>query len=132
MSLYRKVHTQSAKKWLERLHKEKVPVLVCLTFGDKLYAEHMTTSGEHPSVEHMSREIKSQTTVSQREISLMNRSCNRFEHDLYILNEQTLVSFPDLTANYFHCYIRLQGKSYVLLVHMRCSSSHSVKTKTQS
>ena len=76
--LYRKVHTQSAKKWLERLHKEKVPVLVCLTFGDKLYAEHMTKSGEHPSVEHMSRVIKSQTTVSQCEIC-----CSRCKHEFH-------------------------------------------------
>ena len=77
-TLYRKVHTQSAKKWLERLHKEKVPVLVCLTFGDKLYAEHMTTYGEHPSVEHMSRVIKSQTTVSQCEIC-----CNGCKYEFH-------------------------------------------------
>ena len=62
--VHRKVHTQSAKKWLERLHKEKVPTLVCLTFGDKLYAEHMSDSGEHPSVADMSKVIKSQLSVS--------------------------------------------------------------------
>ena len=43
---FRKAHTQSAKKWLKRLQEEKVPVLVCLTFGDKLYAEHMI-QGKH-------------------------------------------------------------------------------------
>ena len=126
---YRKVHTQSAKKWLERLHKEKIPVLVCLTFGDKLYAEHMTTSGEHPSVEHMSRVIKSQTTVSRREIICCNGCKYEFHCDFI---EQTLYYSLILTANYLHCYCRLQGKSCVLLVHMRCSSSHSAKTKTQS
>ncbi len=42
----RKVHTESSKKWLDRLQVEKVPVLVCLTFADKLYAEHMK-DGEH-------------------------------------------------------------------------------------
>ena len=62
---YRKVHTQSAKKWLERLQKEKVPTLVCLTFGDKLYAEHMTNTGEHPRVADMSKVIKSQITVNR-------------------------------------------------------------------
>ena len=60
----RKVHTQSAKKWLERLQKEEVPVLVCLTFGDKLYAEHMTKKREHPDKDHMKRLVKEQLSVS--------------------------------------------------------------------
>ena len=60
----RKIHTQSAKKWLERLSKEKVPILVCLTFGDKLYAEHMTDDGDHPRASDMAKVIKSQVTVS--------------------------------------------------------------------
>ena len=46
ISACRKVHTESSKKWLDRLQVEKVPVLVCLTFADKLYAEHMK-DGEH-------------------------------------------------------------------------------------
>ena len=36
---YRKVDTGSVKKWLERLQVENVPILVCLTFADQLYAE---------------------------------------------------------------------------------------------
>ena len=60
----RKVHTQSAKKWLERLQKEEVPVIVCLTFGDKLYAEHMTKKREHPDKDHMKRLVKEQLSVS--------------------------------------------------------------------
>ena len=36
----RRAHTESAKKWLEKLkEKENVPVLVCLTFADHLYTE---------------------------------------------------------------------------------------------
>ena len=35
----RRVHTESAKKWLSKLQEGGVPVLVCLTFADKLYAE---------------------------------------------------------------------------------------------
>ncbi len=31
---------------MDRLQVEKVPVLVCLTFADKLYAEHMR-DGKH-------------------------------------------------------------------------------------
>ena len=38
--LYRRAHTESAKKWLSKLkEKENVPVLVCLTFADQLYSE---------------------------------------------------------------------------------------------
>ena len=68
-SFLRKAHTQSAKKWLERLQIEKVPVLVCLTFGDKLYAEHMI-QGKHlreeeryPPVEYMKHQVKEQLLV---------------------------------------------------------------------
>ena len=66
---HRKAHTQSAKKWLERLQVEKVPVLVCLTFGDKLYAEHMRQGKHlkeeerHPPVEYMRHQVKEQLSV---------------------------------------------------------------------
>ncbi|XP_028411559.1 uncharacterized protein LOC114534202 isoform X2 [Dendronephthya gigantea] len=43
---YRRAHTESTKKWLSILEKEKVPVLVCLTFADKLYAELMGENGD--------------------------------------------------------------------------------------
>ena len=69
MSFLRKAHTPSAKKWLERLQIEKVPVLVCLTFGDKLFAEHMI-QGRHlkeeeryPPVECMKHQVKEQLLV---------------------------------------------------------------------
>ena len=60
----RKVHTESAKKWLEKLQEENVPVLVCLTFADKLYAEHMTEDGKHPSKESMKHELGVEQCVS--------------------------------------------------------------------
>ena len=43
-----------------------MPVLVCLTFGDKLYAEHMymTPQQEHPPKELMERVLKEQLAVS--------------------------------------------------------------------
>ena len=62
--MYRKAHTQSAKKWLERLQKENVPFLVCLTFGDKLYAEHMSPKGVDPSKNSMTKTIKEQLSVN--------------------------------------------------------------------
>ena len=83
-SLHRKVHTQSAKKWLGRLHKEKVPTLVCLTFGDKLYAEHMSDSGGHPRVADMSKVIKSQLSVSYVKQTMTVRKVYYLRHvDLY-------------------------------------------------
>ena len=58
------MHTQSAKKWLERLQVEKVPVLVCLTFADKLYAEHMSDDGQHPEKEAMKFKLQQELMVS--------------------------------------------------------------------
>ena len=43
---YRRAHTESTKQWLSILEKENVPVLICLTFADKLYAELMGENGE--------------------------------------------------------------------------------------
>lgn len=37
----RRAHTQATKDWLNVLEREKVPVLICLSFADKLYAELM-------------------------------------------------------------------------------------------
>ena len=48
---------------------ENVPVLVCLTFGDKLYAEHMRQGKHlkeeerHPPVEYMKHQVKEQLSV---------------------------------------------------------------------
>ena len=42
---------------------EQVPVLVCLTFADKLYAEHMSNEGKDPDKSFMKREIEHQLKV---------------------------------------------------------------------
>ena len=48
---------------------ENVPVLVCLPFGDKLYAEHMRQGKHlkeeerHPPVEYMRHKVKEQLSV---------------------------------------------------------------------
>lgn len=39
--LYRRAHTTSAEKWLKVLQSKSVPVLVCLTHADKLFAQFM-------------------------------------------------------------------------------------------
>ena len=63
MHTVRRIHTVSAKKWLERLQVEKVPFLVCLTFADKLYAEYMAEYGQHPYKGFMSNELEVQLSV---------------------------------------------------------------------
>ena len=41
-----------------------MPVLVCLTFGDKLYAERINEKGVHPHKDFMSTVVKEQLSVS--------------------------------------------------------------------
>ena len=62
---HRKAHTQSAKKWLEMLEDKSVPVLVCLTYADKLYAEHMGKDGSHPEVSHIQQRVAEECSVRQ-------------------------------------------------------------------
>ena len=62
--LFRKAHTESAKKWLELLEEKAVPVLVCLTYADKLYAECMGKDGSHPDPQYMKQKISEETDVS--------------------------------------------------------------------
>ena len=42
----RRAYTESTKQWLSILEKENVPVLICLTFADKLFAELMGEDGD--------------------------------------------------------------------------------------
>ena len=60
----RKAHTESAKKWLEILEDKSVPVLVCLTYADKLYAECMGKDGSHPKPQDIKHKIAEETDVS--------------------------------------------------------------------
>ena len=59
-----RIHTESAKHWLERLEADPVQVLVCLTFADQLYVEYMNEDGTHPPVEVTRKEINTQLDVS--------------------------------------------------------------------
>ena len=38
---YRKITSDSAKEWIQRLKEHDVPVIVCMTFADELYTEAM-------------------------------------------------------------------------------------------
>ena len=42
-----------------------MPVLVCLTFADKLYAEHMSEDGQHPELRQVKQELAKERAVSQ-------------------------------------------------------------------
>ena len=56
-------HTQSAKQWLEMLEDKSVPVLICLTYADKLYAELMGKDGSHPDVSHIQQRVSEECSV---------------------------------------------------------------------
>ncbi len=75
LSPSRKAHTQSAKKWLEMLEDKSVPVLVCLTYADKLYAEHMGKDGSHPDPSYIKQRITEECSVSSEE-SLYHKTCS--------------------------------------------------------
>ena len=47
---------------------ENVPVLVCLTFADKLYAELMTEDGKHPLKDSVRYELAEEHSVSISEV----------------------------------------------------------------
>ena len=62
---YRRIHTESARHWLDRLEEDSVQLLVCLTFADQLYEELMSEDGTHPSPEIVKKEISTHLDVSR-------------------------------------------------------------------
>ena len=62
---FRKAHTKATQEWLDRLAQENVYVLVCLTYGDKLYAELMSKDGRHLNQAVAKSELQKQKEVSQ-------------------------------------------------------------------
>jgi len=48
--VYRSLSSESFSKWLEVLKGKEVPMLVCLTHADRLYAAHMTDPTDFPDV----------------------------------------------------------------------------------
>ncbi len=43
--LCRRISSDTAKEWLKNLKKAEVPVIVCLTYADRLYMECIEESG---------------------------------------------------------------------------------------
>lgn len=64
LPLYRKAHSDAAMRWLSMILQTEMPVLVCLTFGDKLFAEVMPDYHQHPKDEEASAVIQEQLRVS--------------------------------------------------------------------
>jgi len=46
------------------LQEKSIPILVCLTYADKLYAGYMHKDGTHPPAEHVEKEIKKELEVN--------------------------------------------------------------------
>ena len=73
---HRRAHTESAKKWLSKLQENNIPVLVCLTFTDNLYAEISQQicgkdSEDYPPKAEMQRKLQKELEVVQFFISIL-------------------------------------------------------------
>ena len=64
LPLYRKAHSVAAMHWISMILQTEMPLLICLTFGDKLFAEIMPGYRQHPEVEVASAVIQEQLRVS--------------------------------------------------------------------
>ena len=81
---FRKAHTESAKKWLELLEDKSVPVLVCLTYADKLYAECMGKDGSHPDSQDMKQKIVEETDVSLEQLDRWEKRAYSFRNTKHL------------------------------------------------
>ena len=60
----RRICSAAVKEWFKCLREESVPVLVCLTYGDRLFAEYMK-DGNLPDPPVVNRAISDRLEVSQ-------------------------------------------------------------------
>ena len=51
-------------KWLKNIARTKAPTLICLTFGDQLFAEKMEALDKFPDTQEMKRIVKGFVEVS--------------------------------------------------------------------
>eukprot|EP00731_Ephydatia_muelleri_P033464 Em0030g21a len=89
----KKIHTQSARSWLTELESEKeaVPILVCLTHADRLYAEIMAQDNKsQDKLELRKRYIRSELTFIKERLG---HSPSR-DVDFYSFSQE-----PDSTLN---------------------------------
>ena len=56
--LYRKAHSDISMTWLKHIAKSGAPTLLCLTFGDQLYAENMGGLDKFPEKKEIKQIVK--------------------------------------------------------------------------
>ena len=61
--IFRRISSDTAKEWLKHLKKKEVPVIVCLTHADMLYAECVDESGDPKPTEEKKKKIGSDLNV---------------------------------------------------------------------
>lgn len=61
--LCRNAHTQAAVEWYRKLSEYAIPHLVCLTHGDRLYAECREDEVQYEDPTYSMRAIKKQVEV---------------------------------------------------------------------
>ena len=130
LSSSRRVGSQSAKQWLDRLQREKIPVLVCLTFADKFYAEHMTEDGQHPKTETMKYHLEDQLIVSQPQTGNYRAHIQLWYGEGEYFALISFCSVHSVIPAFFMC--RRLGGRLVPLPLTRSSSSPSLRTGTLS
>ena len=55
---YRKAHSEASIKWMKHIANTKAPTLLCLSFGDQLFAEKMKGPKEYPNEEEILQIVK--------------------------------------------------------------------------
>ena len=74
---YRRAHTESTKDWLTILERENVPVLICLSFADKLFAELMGNNGDY-DIEQVKHGVEKHLNVCTLHVFLNSIKKNDF------------------------------------------------------
>ena len=62
-SICRNAHTQAAVEWYRKLNQYSIPHLVCLTHGDRLYAECADEEQSERDTAYAKKAIKKQVEV---------------------------------------------------------------------
>ena len=88
--MYRKAHSSASMAWLRAILNKHVPFLVCLTFGDKLFAECMPSRQSHLDPPDQSKLNDSSIDEKVQEHKKVSNNNLKFIYSLY-------------TA-FFHCW----------------------------
>ncbi len=67
----RDVASEASNSWLDTLQSKDVPMLVCLTYADKFYAEQMGNDSEHPEESKIKQALQRQLQVIKYSFALL-------------------------------------------------------------